>query len=142
MKNETIMRMAEVLQTTDKKQGREHLCRRQDDGTYAFCCMGVMSDELDIPHTELESGAVAYNGCFAFPPAMLFKRLGFDGFSGKAGTLFLDAAEYRDREDHPLDLSLDQLNDILELTFAQIGDLIAYFGLLTRRPRAVGSSGF
>lgn len=141
MKNDNIMAFARLLQTTDALQTRGHLGHRNDDGEH-YCCLGLgpcklIPDRVDVEWVDDGAEELLYvdnfNGIapLAFVDWLgltipyLYERVGEFGIK-------VDWDGTTDRDGVPLAHTqleaLAGLNDA-GFTFAQIGDLIAHFGL-------------
>ena len=113
----------ERLRSGIKKQGNGLLKRRLPDGTFEYCCLGVLSELVD-PGSEREPIDTTY------PPG----SLEFDGYVYLLSPKIAEAAGLEHRDPHirvgDKVYGLSDLNDGLEdgslkpFTFDQIADLI------------------
>lgn len=161
MKNERTNQWARWLQTTPMKQGTGALHKVDPEtGSHLFCCLGLgveksqaydrkeeqeSSEEYDREGEPIR--VFAYDGADGLPNGAFYQWLGFneDDLAG--------AGYNSDQDDagldcyllagwvvllHPLNgerlgqHTLAAINDDWGLTFPQIGDLIAYFGISLR----------
>jgi hypothetical protein len=104
-----------------------------------YCCLGV---GCEVAHITQEHGGYGTAGVDMLPPLEFMEWLGITEFNSESNregdasfNLYLDApADLMLREPvrsgYKLHLvPLSDLNDVVRLTFPQIGDLIAYFGV-------------
>lgn len=154
VRNEHIDEFVNLLRATDKEQGKGELCtilavdEHGDPTEVAYCCLGLGSKHINLSENVLlnEDDEATFPG-----------QIGFDGITGLAPVAFAQwlgiAGEGDNSEVDPrLDVrgagllllqrvkaahitALADLNSLATLndngfTFPQIGDMIAYFGLL------------
>lgn len=146
MKSKNMMVFANELRTTTLAQGGGSLHRVSRFGNRVeeeFCCIGVgcrvARIRVDPRRDEVWNSptfavAVHYEGCSELPPIQFFEWLGFENARMNDNhDLHLDVpTDWKDLDGQWMlaSCALTTLNDRNRLTFAQIGDLIAYFGLL------------
>jgi hypothetical protein len=106
-----------------------------------YCCLGVGCEVAHI--ITQEHGGYGAEGADMLPPIEFMEWLGITEFhsennlsgDGVAFNLYLDAPKDLEmrtpvRSCYKLHMvPLSDLNDVVRLTFPQIGDLIAYFGV-------------
>ena len=145
----------ETLRTTTDEQSTGLLARQEaEEDTVGYCCLGIGCKIAGIAHVKsepVEDGEVEvhhyFDGCDELAPPAFVEWLGFEtGEKGNSGVGFdlqlavPDARNmsvsdrpdmWRDRKGTPLRnlLSAAEMNDSLHLTFPQIADCVAYFGI-------------
>lgn len=143
MKNERTKAWTQELRTTDAGQATRVLERFEADGTVSRCCLGVgcrMVEDMPTERYEHEKGFITlFDGNDVLPPewwidwlygeeaepggSALGRDLGVDwpeGLADRDGYWFL--------KDEVIG-TFAGLNDHSGLTFAQIADVVDYFGV-------------
>lgn len=148
MKSAQTQAWADHLRSTTKSQGHGYLAlRAMGTDKVAYCCMGLGCTLIPSLRMEgAEDGEIfSFGGHTKYPPMEFLRWLGFTTLPRSVS----DAGSTKLKIDWPLvsypltqgkpgemrsefrqhDFNLDFLNDTVRLTFDQIGDLIAYFGV-------------
>lgn len=147
MKSAQTQAWADHLRSTTKMQGHGYLALKHWD-TIRYCCMGFGCTLIpSLKMVTSEGGEIfSFDGHSKYPPKAFLRWLGFTtvpahDFDTVSHTLRVDwpwsefpngqgtvgGGEYM----YPLaSFNFDYLNDTDKFTFAQIGDMIAYFGIV------------
>jgi hypothetical protein len=139
MIQERALELAAALRSGEYEQGKNLLCRKLDDGTMTWCCLGVACDlavKAGVPVTVTESDEVhspgdghtyrkiAYNGKDGLPPGEVQHYFGFaveNGYSSTTPGLDINETTYGKRTK-----DLATAND-RGATFTQIADYIEQY---------------
>lgn len=135
----------EALRSGEYKQGRSLLHYKTDEGEDCFCCLGVLCDiaakegVIDTPterqadpEIDVDVGAdqvFGYAGTTTMPPPRV-ENWALRKNDYRSQAWYVPTPDFED-EDHPLrggdTVSLAELNDEANFTFAQIADVIEAF---------------
>lgn len=152
---EHLNRWLHELRTTTAQQTNSVLASGEDSDHLAFCCLGIgcqvagLGLEAEYPDEEESDGEEVtwrFDGCQDLPPSDFHAWLGLytedEAYGHGAEDVYLDwpDAHYLRREHgragqalvdggKPMDWTCAGLNDDAHLTFPQIADMIAYFGI-------------
>lgn len=144
MKNENITRWVNDLATTDAEQAQGALCYIDAEGRTAYCCLGkgsmlvpdmpTLFPDFGDPDYDVNASKVrfGYDREDDLAPREFMKWLGYEeGIDTECSfNVFIDFPEdLRDPKDTVLHyFGAADLNDS-GFTFAEIADVIRYFGL-------------
>lgn len=151
MKNERTLQWAGALYATEIPQVKRYLALRGGDEVTGACCLGIgclTAGLTPIPTkcgTETESVLVfAFDGedNKQLPPTPFLEWLGLDTLNegDEPGddehttewSLMPEWGVLKDPEGSRYAMTYDNLNDALGLTFAQIADVVRYFGVVVQ----------
>ena len=138
MIQERALELAAALRSGEYEQGKNLLCRKLEDGTMTWCCLGVACDlavKAGVPVTVTESDEfewanhqkyrkIAYNGKDGLPPGEVQRYFGFaveNGYSSTTPGLNINVPTYGKRTK-----DLATAND-RGATFTQIADYIEQY---------------
>lgn len=141
-----VQEWVDALRSDAYPQTRERLkgLVLDDDGAVTdvvgYCCLGV---GCEVAHITQEHGGYGVVGADMLPPIEFMEWLGITEFNepnnpsgdGVTFNLYLDAPADLETRTSAYSgcklrmVALSDLNDDVRLTFPQIGDLIAYFGV-------------
>jgi len=139
MNPDNIKRWTQELRTTDLPQAQDHLCSGLDDhGNVGYCCLGVGTRLTHPNHPWLEPNAMG------LAPYHFIEWLGMK-FNPALDTDQIVETGWDVEIDVPPEIDFADestatptgatLNDAWGLTFAQIADMIDYFGLKEQAAR-------
>lgn len=137
MKNDATRAWAEDLRTTDAKQVNDYLTLHIGPNTEGYCCLGRLCIVAGLD-PNAEDGFVNES----LPPQSVFDFVGASVIDGNPSaddaSIHVDwdpelvsrmGDPYTNTQAATPCATYDQLNDTLRLTFAQIADVIDYFGV-------------
>lgn len=131
MNHEIKQAWLDALRSGKYKQGKERLCRINDEQEKEYCCLGVLCD-LAVKETNLSAFVkgrlVLYENEYSMLPKTVIKWAELDEEDGENPTVLRGAQIYKElgekADKDAQNISLVELNDTIELNFNQIADII------------------
>ena len=118
---ENLLLWVLALESGQYTQARSILAMRNPDGTYSYCCLGVLCEVAVAHGLELEvheGSEKTYNASYTLPPHEVFEWLGLSREIAGLRDILLPRSEF---DEEPF---AAELNDSYGFTFEQIAAAI------------------